>query len=443
MMKVSSMKAPESRGPRKIDVHLPGPVPKRARRGSNRVCQQYSLCEGQEKCTCAYLHPRSPLAVWRSKSRLPRPPHPPPINPRLWPVSSPFHPGVLGSPETEFDDGASVADSVMSTNRIRRTEVERMEYFKNEPECGTLEENRAECTRCGKFVALGRKQKYTVRPWEIHRAKCDQKRPKSPSGGDSGTQADADEEQGDDADKSKPRRAPSTTEEQRKTVLEADPCISVVKPHEVLCRNCGQWIRLSSTQAYKDYNWKTHSLSCNAAVPSKRVATATRKLQLVNDSQVKSFTSREVVCLFCDTKVTSNGEGDYNVVNWEEHKTNCTKPLSDTRTKSKKTSDPPAAGISTIPFPSRPPPSSASTSTEGTLIVSDPKQIPQVQGSKRSREDDDVVDLPADDTDARPINRPRTDTYEEPVQDAPGSSGWFMLPFQAFVRGFKESLKRP
>jgi len=440
MMKVSSMKAPESRGPKKVDVHLPGPVPKRARRDSDESAKSTVSAKAKKS-----LHARSAssISLSRTVQQVVATTPAPISSKKLASVASdkPSSSRRPASPDTEMDDGVSVADSVMSTNRIRRSEAERVEYFKNEPECGMLEEHRAECTRCGKFVALGRKQKYTVRPWEIHRLKCDQKGRKSSSGLD--TNADAEDEQAGEAEKSKPR-APARTAEQRKAALETDPFISVVKPDEVLCRNCGQWIRLSSTHAYRDYNWKSHSQTCNVAVPSKRVATATRKLQLVNDSQVKSFTPREVVCSFCDTTITSNGDGDYNIINWDNHKTTCTWPVSGTQTKSRRTSaDPPSAsGVSTTPFPDRPPPSSASTSTEGTLIVSDLKHPSQIQGTKRLREDDEGLDIPPDNSDTRPSNRPRTETYEVPAKEAPGPAGWLMLPFKAFVRGFKESLKR-
>ena len=63
--------------------------------------------------------------------------------------------------------------------RAKRTEAERIEYFRNQPECGEIEPHRAFCTRCNKHVGLGKKQTYTVRPWETHRAKCDQKLPVS------------------------------------------------------------------------------------------------------------------------------------------------------------------------------------------------------------------------------------------------------------------------
>lgn len=63
--------------------------------------------------------------------------------------------------------------SVSTVSKIRRTEPERIEYFKNQPECGEIESHRALCTRCTKWVNLGKKQTYTVKPWEAHRTKCD------------------------------------------------------------------------------------------------------------------------------------------------------------------------------------------------------------------------------------------------------------------------------
>ena len=74
----------------------------------------------------------------------------------------------------DFDDSISVADSAVS-HKIRRNESERIEYYKNQPECGKAEPHSALCSKCNKSVNLGRKQTYAVRPWEIHRARCDQK----------------------------------------------------------------------------------------------------------------------------------------------------------------------------------------------------------------------------------------------------------------------------
>jgi hypothetical protein len=40
----------------------------------------------------------------------------------------------------------------------------------------------------------------------------------------------------------------------------------------------------------------------------------------------------------------------------------------------------------------------------------------------------------------RPARRPRVESYIPVDKDAPSGVGWFLLPFKAFVKGFKESL---
>jgi hypothetical protein len=62
----------------------------------------------------------------------------------------------------------------MGVGAIRRTEAERIEYFNNQPDCSNIEPHNVTCTRCNKVVQLGRKQTYTVKPWETHRRRCDQ-----------------------------------------------------------------------------------------------------------------------------------------------------------------------------------------------------------------------------------------------------------------------------
>ena len=58
--------------------------------------------------------------------------------------------------------------------------------------------------------------------------------------------------------------------------------------------------------------------------PSNRVAAAKRKLLLVNDLQAKSFDARRIQCTFCSANVALQGEGDYNLTNWDKHKAQCT-----------------------------------------------------------------------------------------------------------------------
>ena len=82
--------------------------------------------------------------------------------------------GLSESAADDADETESIGESSTGT-RIRRTESERMQYFNDQLECGELEMHRAFCTRCNSWVNLGKRQSYTVRPWEKHRAKCDLK----------------------------------------------------------------------------------------------------------------------------------------------------------------------------------------------------------------------------------------------------------------------------
>ncbi|KAF9006100.1 hypothetical protein BDQ17DRAFT_1352741 [Cyathus striatus] len=308
------------------------------------------------------------------------------------------------TPETEFDDDASIAESAISiSSRIRRNEAERIQYFENQSDCGKLESHRAFCTRCGKFVSLGTKQTYTVRPWEKHRTRCDQKSPRpvvtkaETEGGDSGPVADG---------------SVRRMEADRKALLEADERAEVSEPDRVKCRKCQKWIRLfAGTTKYSLQNWNKHQLSCSGSIPSDRVASAERKLRIVNDAQAKSFDSDSVDCNSCGEHVILKGEGEYNLTKWEEHKLQC---ISDSKVNA--TSSPPP------PFRSE---------SEGIVSALDTTNL------KRGREDE----VAADDVDGRPSTRPRIAAYEPPNSEAPGPFGWFMLPFKAFARGFRESLE--
>lgn len=61
----------------------------------------------------------------------------------------------------------------------------------------------------------------------------------------------------------------------------------------------------------------------NTCSPSSRVATAERKLKLVNDASAKSFSGTSVDCKHCDATIALDGEGDYNLTKWQEHKAAC------------------------------------------------------------------------------------------------------------------------
>lgn len=77
----------------------------------------------------------------------------------------------------DIDDASSVAESCPGTIKCRRTEAQRIELLKGHPECGGMEPHRVFCIRCNKWVNLGKRQTYTIQPWEKHRIRCDQKEP--------------------------------------------------------------------------------------------------------------------------------------------------------------------------------------------------------------------------------------------------------------------------
>lgn len=127
----------------------------------------------------------------------------------------------------------------------------------------------------------------------------------------------------------------------RKAFLEADPRAQEVKPHEVLCRSCQKWIKLGN-RPYLLGNWHAHQQRCSGVVlvviflnatllllisnfirPNSRVATAERKISLLNDPQVKTSSPRNVECAFCRTNIELEGVAQYDLTKWHEHKAKC------------------------------------------------------------------------------------------------------------------------
>jgi hypothetical protein len=368
--------------------------------------------------------------------------------------------------------------------RIRRTEPERMQYLKDQPECSDVEAHRAFCARCSSWVNLGKSRTYTVRPWEAHRVKCDRKpavekddKPaidEPPEVGERQDQPAPDKGGPDPAQEEEPLQSPTTSvavtganddasspgsskstrrsEAERMAILQADSRAQEVKPHEVFCGSCQKWIKLSINSPYALANWQSHQQRCSGSTyvprplratpskrsfsPSSRVATAERKIILMNDPQVKSCSSQSIDCAFCKSVVVLEGAVDYDLTKWNEHKKECV-PI----TPSPLTPQGSISRISRVfpPLSSSNITSQASASrlsrapAEVTMIADSP---PLKVGVKRGREEEEE-EAPKDD---RPTNRPRTEGYEPSAEEAPGPWGWFMQPLKAFVRGFREGL---
>ena len=79
------------------------------------------------------------------------------------------------SPADTADDNESVAESVPGT--VRRTEEQRIQYLREQPDCGELEPHRVFCKRCKRWVGMGGKPSYPVYKWTRHIEKCKTKEP--------------------------------------------------------------------------------------------------------------------------------------------------------------------------------------------------------------------------------------------------------------------------
>ncbi|KAI6130144.1 hypothetical protein EV401DRAFT_2255275 [Pisolithus croceorrhizus] len=395
--------------------------------------------------------------------------------------------GQPSSPADDADETESIAESSCGT-RVYRSEPERIEYFKKQPECGQLEPHRAFCTRCDSWINLRKNQTYTVQPWEKHRAKCDLKpsvaketkvasAEASPSAGETKDAIQVKEEgptpimlplsatrpSGDVEPSLTCEGIPTNkSESTRLAVLQADPRAQEIKPYEVLCRRCQKWIKLSD-QSYTLSNWQGHQLRCSGSTPNSRVATTERKIALLNDPQVKTITTRSVCCACCKGTVMSEGDLDYDHTKWNEHKRTCiplvflslpigrklngscsmtpAAPTMASKSLSSRLSHvfPPTPGNLTTPTPisrtsSRSLTSLRSALPDDALAVNSPTGQ---TGEKRAREETEVAE------DSRPSNRPRSEDYKPPEREPPGPWGWFMQPVKAFIRGFREGLGTP
>jgi hypothetical protein len=154
----------------------------------------------------------------------------------------------------------------------RKSGPERQREISASSHCGELEPARAYCTTCATWIELSAKTPYSIRPWTQHlrdvhdEAQVPRKRK---------ARADDDDE-GDDASTVAPSVARTAseiggdtaillkTESQRRALLRADLRIEEVRPHEVLCRQCTQWVKLHATRKFEVQRWHAHCEGCSA-----------------------------------------------------------------------------------------------------------------------------------------------------------------------------------
>jgi len=282
-------------------------------------------------------------------------------------------------------------------------------------------------------VPLNPARAYVMRPWLIHRREC---RRNSVATKQVITKASNNEEvapDGSERDDDVASALQSTSqksgrfkgEAERQAYLEGDPRAEEVRPYEVLCKTCKKWVQLGNKTRYSLNHWKEHQKRCSGSIPSSRIATAERKLKLVNDASAKTFTATSVQCGHCDTTVALDPEGDYNLTKWEEHKADCSsspeKKQDAARTDGTPTTD--ASPIRSDRERSEKCSPLSVASTEATAVDS---AAVSGRSNKRPRETEE------DGSEERPRTRART-YFAQPS----GALDWLLLPFRSFVSGFK------
>ncbi|KAG2136316.1 hypothetical protein BD769DRAFT_1440166 [Suillus cothurnatus] len=425
----TSLSEPKA-APKIVEVFLPGPLPPQSPRNS----QESQVLSAKPVSKTRGSHSRASSVVSLNRSIRHESPSILSVRAKSSDKSSPASKVKCpGTPGDDADETSSIAES-SAGGRIRRSESERIQYFKDQSHCDDMEPRRVHCARCDKWINLGKRQTYAVRPWEVHRRSvtC------SPLSHRSETEVAKPEgavsvsESSEEITKQPSPQSARQSDAERKALLEEDLRAQEVKPHEVLCRSCQKWIKLSIDHAYILGNWHAHQQRCSGVVPSSRVATAERKYSLLNDPQAKSSSARHVECAFCRTNVELDGVAQYDLTKWHEHKAKCSShtvqptPKAPSLRLSRVFPPPSSQTVTQTPIREahKPLTSSGSVSTDATPI------------KKRARNEEDAEEV-------RPVNRPRTVAYQAPENEAPGPWGWFMQPFKAFVRGFREGLGTP
>ncbi|KAG2157679.1 uncharacterized protein EDB93DRAFT_805936 [Suillus bovinus] len=428
--------------PKMVEVFLPGPSPPQSPRNS----QESQVLPAKPVSKARVSRSRASSLVSLKGSVRHESPSVLPVRAKSSDKSSPVSKAKCpDSPEDDADETSSIAESSAGA-RIRRSESERIQYFKDQSQCDGMEPRRVHCSRCDKWINLGKRQTYAVRPWEIHRRKCDPQSPISKKSHRGETEVEKPEgevsvsELSQDITKQPSPQSAQQGDVERKALLEEDPRAQEVKPHEVLCRSCQKWIKLSIDHAYALGNWHAHQQRCSGVVPS-RVATAERKYSLLTDPQAKASSARHVECAFCRTNVELDDVVQYDLTKWHEHKAKCCShavqftPKASSSRLSRVFPPPSGQTITQTPISEvHKPPTSSSSAPTGAIATNDNSSYRT--GEKRARDEEDARE-------DRPVNRPRTVAYQAPENEAPGPWGWFMQPFKAFVRGFREGLGTP
>ncbi|OBZ73532.1 hypothetical protein A0H81_06369 [Grifola frondosa] len=408
ILRIPPMKSAAKKTPPKIDVVLPGPPPKRDSAGPS-LTEKTPITKGKKSA-----HSRgSSLASNNMES--PKEYIPTSVvtgtlsSARFSPI-----PGRTQTPESMADDRSSIGDTPRNP-RVRKTEAERMQFLQNEPLTGAVEPHRVFCTGCNKWVPLNPKLRYVMRLWVDHRKQCGKQAP--PIENTQSVSPTKEIEEEEDTATSPGARKKRSSEHERQTALENDSFLGEVRPHEVYCKGCQGWIKLSGNTRFALWNWRVHRDRCPGVV---RATAAERNAKLADDVMVESYTDREVVCKACRATIAFDEEDDNTLANWDEHKTSCP------NRQASATFDPGPSRARVASIEAQDSSTRSNPTADIPIVKSEETTSPA--SLKRAREDDDE--------DEERLVRPRTQAYRPRDGNGPGFLDWLVSPIRNFIRGF-------
>lgn len=214
-------------------------------------------------------------------------PNPPPPDPA--PLSMP----IKSEPSLDIDSIYSYTPALKK--KKGRNVAERMEGLQQDPRCGEVQPHQVFCLMCNRWIKLYREVEYIDSNWLRHAERCslrmrcvallrcilphsynfcmssEAKLNIKPAGGSSKPS------KASKATSSAPKEIPMSSEtglpqkskQQREALLRTDPLIKEVKPKQVQCKMCDEWVKLNANSDFDPCNWQHHLTVCRKDVTSK------------------------------------------------------------------------------------------------------------------------------------------------------------------------------
>ncbi|KAI0091455.1 hypothetical protein BDY19DRAFT_991161 [Irpex rosettiformis] len=286
------------------------------------------------------------------------------------------HAGIEGT--ESISDAESIATIDGKPRRKRKSEAERIQFFKDDLWCQEVEAHRILCRNCGEWKDLHPKRRFVMQNWLAHKKACPgSKNPPLFSTPKPISQVSALHAVATPIRTQTPSSTTSDTlgpmEAEGKATLENDFRTGEIRPHEVFCTQCATWVKLYPTTKYSPKNWLAHVQQCPGTASSSAAPTA------VEPSSPPA-------------------------------------PIEDDTS-------------STVAVPSTP-----SVSEKAPII---PKAVPAYSRKRARDSDDDDDDISV--SPAKRQVRPRTDSYKPPLGRALWDL--VTKPITSFIQGFKHGIK--